>query len=237
LNSERSILVMKIINMYKKGIKFIFLGVLILCTSCFEIIEEVSFNKDGSGHVTLTMNLSKSKTKLNSIMLLDSINSYKVPSRADIRNQISQAIRKAKQIPGISNIKNTEDFDEYIFTVSCDFTNVDALNTVISTFSTKKDAALIKQQKHFSFDKDKNTFTRNYHYNIAKEFKKTNMEDRKVFETATMTTIYRFQTPIASSKNTTAKIAGSKKAIMLRVTAQDIIKNRNTIKNQIQLQP
>jgi len=223
--------------MHKKGVKYIFLGILILCTSCFEIIEEVSFNKDGSGHVTLTMNLSKSKTKLNSIMLLDSVNNYKVPSRTDVKNQITQAIQKVKKIKGISNVENSTNFDEYIFTVSCDFTDVDALNTVISNFSTKKDAEMIKKQKHFTFDKDQNTFTRNYHYDISKEFKKTNIEDRKVFETATMTTIYRFETPIISSKNTAAKIAGSKKAIMLRVNAQEIIKNKNSIKNQIKLQP
>ena len=47
--------------MHKKGITFIFLGLLFLCTGCFEIVEEVSFNKDGSGHITLTLNLSKSK--------------------------------------------------------------------------------------------------------------------------------------------------------------------------------
>ena len=223
--------------MYTNKVKFIFLGLCILCTSCFEIIEEVSLNKDGSGHVTLTMNLSKSKTKLNSLMLLDSVNNYKVPSKKEIQDQITQAIQKVKKIEGISSVKNSTDFNEYIFTVSCDFTNVEALNTVISNFSSKRDATLIKKQKHFNFDKSQNTFTRNYHYNIAQEFKKTKMEDRKVFETATLTTIYRFETPIVSSKNTTAKIAGSKKAIMLRVNAQDIIKNRNTIKNQIKLQP
>ncbi len=223
--------------MYKKGVKLIFLGLLILCTSCFEIIEEVIFNKDGSGHVTLTMNLSKSKTKLNSIMLLDSINNYRVPSKVEIKKQIGQAIEKADKIQGISNLKNTANFNEYIFTVSCDFANVDALNTVISTFSNKKDAAIIQQQKHFVFDKSQNVFTRNYHYDIAKEFKKTNLEDRKVFESATMTTIYRFQTQIVSSKNSAAKIAASKKAIMLRVNAQDIIENKSTIKNQIKLQP
>ncbi len=222
--------------MSKKGINYIFIALLFLCTSCFEIIEEVSFNKDGSGHVTLTMNLSKSKTKLNSMMLLDSVNNYKVPSKQEIKSHITQAIEKIKRIQGISNVKNSINFTEYIFTVSCDFTDVDALNTVISNFSTKKDATLIKKQKHFSFDQSKNTFTRNYHYDISKEFKKTNMEDRKVFETATMTTIYRFETPIISSQNATAKIAGSKKAIMLRVNAQDIIKNKNSIKNQIKLQ-
>ena len=223
--------------MQKKGIKSLFLlGLLILCTSCFEIIEEVSFNKDGSGNVTLTINLSKSRTKLNSIMLLDSVNKYKVPSKTEIENKITQVIQKIKQTKGISNVTSTSNFNEYIFTVSCSFTNVEALNTVISNFSTKKDAAIIAQQQHFTFDKAQNKFTRNYHYNISKEFEKTKMEDRKVFETASITTIYRFETPIISSKNLDAKISSSKKAIMLKVNAQDIIKNQKSIKNQIQLQ-
>ncbi|MDO5987776.1 hypothetical protein Q4Q39_10230 [Flavivirga amylovorans] len=221
--------------MRKKIFKVFLLGLFSFCTSCFEIIEEVSFNKDGSGHVTLTMNLSQSKTKLNSMMLLDSVNNYKVPSKTEIKNKIAQVIQKVKQIEGISNVQNSSNFNEYIFVVSCDFTNVEALNMVISNFSSKKEAAIIKQQKHFSFDTSKNTFTRNYHYDLSKAFEKTNMEDRKVFETATMTTIYRFESPIVSSKNPTAKISGSKKAIMLKVNAQDVIKNKNSIKNQIKL--
>ena len=48
--------------MHKKGIKFIFLGIFILCTSCFEIIEEVSFNKDGSGHVLIQQSIEAIKT-------------------------------------------------------------------------------------------------------------------------------------------------------------------------------
>lgn len=216
---------------------FIFLSLLIISlTSCFEVVEEVNFNKDGSGDVILTMNLSKSKTRLNAIMLLDSINSYKVPSKEEVRKQISQAVDRVKQIKGISNVQNSTNFDSYIFTVSCNFTDVDALNTVISAFSTKEDAAIIKQKKHFSFNKTQNIFVRNYHYNIAKEFEKTNMEDREIFKTATLTTIYRFKSNIKSSENTTAKIAGSKKAIMLRVSAQDIIANKNSIKNQIKLE-
>ncbi|GAA3607972.1 hypothetical protein GCM10022396_26510 [Flavivirga amylovorans] len=168
-------------------------------------------------------------------MLLDSVNNYKVPSKTEIKNKIAQVIQKVKQIEGISNVQNSSNFNEYIFVVSCDFTNVEALNMVISNFSSKKEAAIIKQQKHFSFDTSKNTFTRNYHYDLSKAFEKTNMEDRKVFETATMTTIYRFESPIVSSKNPTAKISGSKKAIMLKVNAQDVIKNKNSIKNQIKL--
>ena len=51
-------------------------------TSCFEIVEEVTLKKDGSGEMSFSINLSQSKTKLNSIMLMDSINGYKVPKKS-----------------------------------------------------------------------------------------------------------------------------------------------------------
>ncbi|MCF6347962.1 MAG: hypothetical protein L3J20_06655 [Flavobacteriaceae bacterium] len=222
--------------MVKKGITIIFLSFLLLLTGCFEIVEEVSFNKDGSGHVTLTLNLSRSKTKLNSMMLLDSINNYKVPSEVEIQQHFTEITNTIKETKGISNVTNSLNFKEFIYTISCDFTSVEALNMVISNFSSKSEAEKIKQYKHFSFDKDKHKFTRNYHYDLAKEFNKTKMADRKIFENATFTTIYRFTDPIISSKNTTAKISGNKKAIFLKVNAQDIITNKNSIKNQIQLQ-
>ena len=221
--------------MYKKIVKLLLLGVLVICTSCFEIVEEVNFNEDGSGKVTLTVNLSKSRTKLNSIMLLDSVNNYKVPSKTTINKKIAEVIQKIKEIEGTSNVKSTSNYDEYIFTVSCDFTNVEVLNAVIANFSTKKDEDIINQQQ-FSFNKLENSFTRDHNYNLSKEFSKTKMEDRKVFETATVTTIYRFKTPIVSSKNPDAKIASNKKAIMLRLNAQELIKNKKSIKNKIQLQ-
>lgn len=222
--------------MYKKLIKFGSFGFLLLLTNCFEIVEEVSFNRDGSGHVTLSLNLSRSKTKINSMLLLDSINNYEVPSEIDIRKHFTEITSTVENTKGISNVTNSLNFNEYIFSISCDFNDVDALNTVISNFSTKEEALLIKKQKHFSFDKTQNTFTRNYHYDISRAFQKTRMEDRKVFETASITTIYRFETPILSSKNSTAKIAPSKKAIMLRVNAQELIANQNSMKNQIKLQ-
>ncbi len=222
--------------MFKKGITIVLLGFLLLLTGCFEIIEEVTLNNDGSGDVTLTLNLSRSKTKINSIMLLDSVNNYRVPSEVEVKKHFAEIVKTVKNTNGITNVSNTIDMEEFIFTLSCSFDNVDALNTVISNFSSKKEAQRIKNHKHFAFDKATQTFTRSYHYDVAKEIKNTNMEDRKVFETASIRSIYRFSKPIVSSENKMAKISGSKKAIMLKVSAQDIIKNRNSIKNKIKLE-
>ncbi len=231
-----STVLVRIYIMFKKGLTIILLGFLLLLTSCFEIVEEVSFNEDGSGHITLTLNLSRSRTKLNSIMLLDSVNDYAVPSKTEIKKHFTEITNTIKKSQGISNVTDALNMKDYIYTVSCDFSTVEALNTVISNFSSEDEVKKIKQQKHFSYNGSQHTFIRNYHYDLAKEFNKTNMADRKIFENASYTTIYRFKNPILSSKNTAAKISGNKKAIFLKLNAQDIITNKESIKNQIQLQ-
>lgn len=216
---------------------FYFAAILLLfLSSCFEIVEEINFNEDGSGHINLTFNLSKSKTKLKSIMLLDSVNGYSVPSKDEIKKEISKVVSKIKLTKGISDVKSSLNFDDYIFKITCAFTDIDALNKVISNFSSPKDAMAIQKHKHFKYDREKGTFIRSHHLNLSKEFNKTKMEDREVFETATFTSIYRFENIILTSQNNNAKISSSKKAIMFRANAQDIIKGRKSIKNQITIQ-
>ena len=206
-----------------------------ILSGCFEVVEEITINDDGSGQITMTVNLSRSKTKLSSIMLMDSINNYKVPSRADITTNIEKMIAEINKVSGVSNVSHSIDHDEFIYSVSCDFTNVDALNKVITHFSTEGHSAAVESNKQFVYDADRKEFTRNYHYNLSKEIKKVRQQDKEVLEDASITTIYRFESPIASSENANAKIAGNKKAIMLKVAVPDMINNTKDIKNTITL--
>ncbi|MCK0132379.1 hypothetical protein MWU59_12780 [Flavobacteriaceae bacterium F08102] len=222
--------------MIKKSIYICCLGLLLICSSCFEIIEEVSLNDDGSGHVNLTLNLSRSKTKINSLRLLDSINDYKIPTEAEFKKEFEEMVSQVRATPGIIKVDYEMNFDEYIFSIACDFADVDALNTVITKFNRDKQVSKGLAQKHFSFDKERKTFRRNYPYDFEKEFNKVKLEDREVIENASMTTIYRFKTPIKSSKNKQAKISTSRQAIMLKVSAKDLINRQKSIKNQIILQ-
>jgi hypothetical protein len=222
--------------MLKIFIRITTILLLLLLVSCFDIVEEVTVNNDGSGKISLTINLSKSKTKLNSIMLLDSVNNYKVPSENEVKTHFDKVTASIKKIKGITSVKKQINFNEFIFNITCNFDDINALNAVISHFSSKSDAKKIALNKHFQFNKSKKEFIRNYHYDFNKEFQKINGKDRKVFENAFYTAIYRFESPIVNSKNTVAKLSPNKKAIMLRVSAQDLVSNKKSIKNNIQLQ-
>ncbi len=208
---------------------------LFLFTGCFEIIEEISLNDNGSGNISMTANLSRSKTKISSIMLMDSINGYKVPKKETVQKHINKIVSELKQIKGVSNVKYNTDFNDYIFNISCDFTNVEVLNKVILHFTTKNKANTVTKAKQFSYNKKTKTFVRTYKYNIANEMKKINEKDKDVLQNASVTTIYRFQSPIISASNKKAHRSKNQKAIMLKVTVQDIINHQSDIKNTIKL--
>ncbi len=226
--------------MLKKYFLYPFILVCLLCcSSCFEILEEINMNSDGSGSMLVTFNMSKSKTKLASIMMLDSINGYKVPSEDDMNEALKDVISHLEKTEGISDIKKTKDFDNYIFTVSCQFKNVESINGIFTELIQKqnKNGKTAFSTKNFSFEPATCTFQRHFKYDnsIKKSFFHLNKEDRKVFEDASLTTIYRFKNPIKSVSNPNAKIAPNKKAVMLRVDAMAFIMGEQNVANKIQL--
>ncbi|WP_291867848.1 hypothetical protein [Maribacter sp.] len=210
-----------------------------LCTSCFEILEEIKLNKDGSGTIMVTLNMSKSKTKLASLMLLDSINGYKIPSEDEIDESFKDVLYHLENTAGISNIKKTKDFDNYVFTISCDFKNVDNVNAIF------KD--LIKEQNknnytnftttNLSYNISTNVFKRHFKYDdtIKKSFNSLKTEDRKVFDDASYTCIYRFEDKVKSISNADAKIAPNKGAVFLKVDALSLILGDKNVENNIEL--
>ncbi len=212
---------------------------LLLFTSCFEILEEINLNNDGSGNIAVTFNLSKSKSKLASVMLLDSVNGYKVPSKEDINLSIKNAIDHLNKTDGISNIKKSVDFDNYIFSISCDFKNVNNVNAIFkeSIQNQNKREKTNFSTTNYSFNKSNKLFKRHFVYDtsIKKSFNTLKSEDRKVFNDASYTTIYRFKNVIKSVSNNIAKVSPNKKAVMLRVAAIPLIFGEKSIENTIQL--
>lgn len=227
--------------MLKKSIATCSLALLLLLTSsCFDVLEEVNLNKDGSGSMVLTVNMSKSKTKLASIMLLDSVNGYKIPSRDDIDLALNDAVAHLKKSNGISNIKTTKDFDNYIFSISCDFKDIESLNGITAELISKQNqkGKTKFNTKNFGYLPNSKIFERRFTYDpsIKKSFDYLENENKKVFEDAGFIAIYRFNDQkVQSVSNTLSRVAPSKKAVMLKIDAMSFIKGEKTIQNTIQL--
>ncbi|WP_298488079.1 hypothetical protein [uncultured Maribacter sp.] len=226
--------------MIKKAFIYFSLFVCIsLCTSCFEILEEIKLNKDGSGTIMVTLNMSKSKSKLASIMLLDSINGYKIPSEDEIEESFKDVIYHLEKTEGITNIKKTKDLDNYIFTVSCDFKDVDNVNDIFKDLINKQNKNNYTNftTTNLSFSQSDKVFKRHFKYDAAikKSFNTLKSEDRKVFDGASYTCIYRFQDKVKSVSNIDAKIAPNKAAVFLKIDALSLILGEKNVENKIQL--
>ena len=207
-----------------------------LC-SCFEIIEEVDLNSDGSGKYEYTINMSQSRTKLDQIIRLDSINGYRVPKKSELKEPLEELIAKANGISGISNAQKSEDFENYIMSFTCDFADIDALNRLVTELrkGNKKVRSDIPEV-HFSYDAASKRYIRNGDYSIQADFAQVKEADKVIFDGATFTSIFRSDSELTSYSNNNARLSPNKKALMLKMQVLDLINEKVTMGNTIQLQ-
>jgi hypothetical protein len=212
------------------------ISIALLLSSCFEIVEEVNLNSDGSGNFCYTINLSQSKLQINSMLLLDTVNGRPVPKKENIAESIDKVEAALKQENELSEIVVKRNWDEYIFSVSGKFENIAALNKTINKIA----AIFIKPGKSIDLNQDNYSYTdkvfnRFYNFNLVEDYEKMSGKDKLVFDGAKYTTIYRFPYAVGTFSNSDAKISKSGKAIMLKLNVKDLITNTKTIKNSINL--
>lgn len=222
------------LKQFYKLLLFIFL--IPVLSSCFEVIEEISMKNDGTGDVTLTINLSQSKTKVASVMLLDSVQGYKVPSKQKIQQELNEAVSYLRKSEGISNVKSTSDFNNYIATISFSFKDVSNINNITKNILARQKIKATNTSS-YTYNKATKTFSRKYQaIGTAKtEFNKLKAKDKAVFNGATYTSIYRFESVVTSSSNPASNVSKSKKAVMLKSSITDLINAKINVSNTIQL--
>ena len=204
-------------------------------TSCFEILEEVTLNENGSGEFEFTANLSQSKTKLKSIMLMEKVNGYKVPSQKEVKDEIDKICALAKNTKGITGVKKTIDFENFIFSFSCKFDSVETLNKVVKNIRLSKKVNNSNHDNQYSYNRQSKTFQRNFNNSLKAEFSKLKAEDKKVVKDANYIAIYRFKKEVKSVSNSKTKTSPNKKATMLKVKIVDVINKKASIKNTVKL--
>jgi len=206
-------------------------------TSCFEVVDEIDLKKDGSGEFLLTLNMSKSKTKIESIMLMESFRGNEVPSKDEIEKYIIDLVDLLNETEGISAAKKTIDFDEFIFTIGFHFSSVENINDVIDKLTLKNSDMSNPINLRFSYNKSTKEFSRYYEPNSESknEYENLEEEDKKTFNEAIFVSICRFEYDVSSCSNKKAKISESGNAVMIRSSATNIIKGNTKISNTIQL--
>lgn len=205
-------------------------------SSCFDLVEQIDMKQSGTGTIKATLNLSKSRTKVASLLKMKQFNGIDIPSEATIKQEMEKVVRTLKSTQGISDVQYNLDFNNYIATLSCHFEHVQALNDFSKTLSNQFKTQLTSYNS-YRYDRASQTFTRSYTYtpNLAKEFAKIPGEDKDLFAEAYYTNIIRFDKNIQSQSNKNAKISANKQAVLLKVKATDLINGSTSLTNTITL--
>ena len=232
----------EIILYFMKGIVKLFVVLIIgsSLTSCFEVVDEISLREDGSGEFLLTVNMSRSKTKIESMMLLENVKGYKVPSKAEVEKFIDDLVIMLKESKGISNVKKTIDFNEFIFTIGFHFNSVEDINNAVERLTVRNTKNVRNPESlnlRYAYNTTTREFSRYYepHDKDKAEYEKLDEEDKKMFNEAIYVSISRFDLQVQACTNKNAKISKSGNAVMIRSSATNIFRGTTSISNTVQL--
>lgn len=216
--------------------QFVLLIPIFLLTSCFDILDKVNLKADGSGEYSLILNASKSKTRLASISKMETINGKKVPKKSEIEDKINEAARIFRTTPGISNVKTSLDFENYIIKLSCNFRKIEDINAGLAQLKAKNILGKMVPTQIYSHNSAKKTFSKNKVSTFKKEYEQLSKADKEVFTDARYISILQFENNIQSQSNPAYQMSPNKKALKQEGKILDFIFQKKQVQNTILLQ-
>jgi hypothetical protein len=220
-------------NFFKQFFLFI---PLLLLSSCFDILDKANVKADGSGEYTIILNASKSKTRLASISKMETINGKKVPKKPEIESKINEAARIFKGTPGISNVKTSIDFDNYIIKLSCNFKKIENINAGLEQLKAKNILGKMIPTQIYSQNIAGKSFTRNKVNTFKSDYDKMSKADKEIFNDAKYTSVLQFENTIKSQTNSSYLLSPNKKAVKLEANVLDFVLQKKQIQNNILFQ-
>lgn len=220
----------------KNFIVFIFLCFTL--SSCIEILDDVTFNPDGSGEFKYTINLSSSKLKINSILALDSLDGKKVPSKLELQEKVSDLIGVLNCQEGIREVSVEENYDNYILKVSLHFDNVESLLAAFKETMEEVGNTAVDDTSNYNWVSwDGLTLIRQIPDLSSFKFRLVKKEDQELMRSGMYTSISRFDSPVDQIENPSAILSKNNKAVMLRSSLFDVFGNPSIMDNTISVKP
>jgi len=208
----------------------------LILSSCIEIIDDIKLNLDGSGTFKYNINLSSSRTKVNSIIALDSLDGRKIPSLDEIKNKANLFEELLIKQGGITNVKIDKDFNQFIFKIQCDFKSINdlqkGLKNVISQISSDPK---INEAKYNWLASDSCEFNRMVPQVSTDQVSRIPQKDMNLLKNGIYISITRFNNEIEKVSNQNSKLSKDKKAVMVKTTPYILTKNKNVLNNTITL--
>jgi hypothetical protein len=214
----------------KKFFNFLLLAVtLISMSACFDITEEVTLNKDGSGKYTSVIDASKLSEQMQMLAAFDTTGEMVPKLKYSLDSTFSETFKKYSEVKGISNVK-VDTSKPYVYKVSMDFKNVEALNEVINSDKkneeTKNLYAWKKGQlsrKDFALNLDEMKMEDE----SQKEMAKSMLEGMKY------TIVFNLPSKAKNVSNSSAKLSDDKKTVTLACSLLDVMDKKAKLGNEV----
>ena len=185
---------------------------LLTFTACFDITEDVTVNKDGSGIYVSTMDATKLGEQLKAFAAFDSTGEMIPKLKYSLDSTFRDLWTRYSKVKGISNLK-IDTSKEYVYKMTMNFTDFTALNTAINI--DKKDAT---QKDIYTWEKGK----------VSRKDAAMNLGDlgaggddqqkemaKGMLKEMTYKTIFRLPNDVKTVSNKAAKIESDKKTVVL----------------------
>lgn len=226
----------------KKYILLLFATASLLTTSCIDIIEKIHFNKDGSGHMTYTLDMSQLKSFTESMKDENDENDSKNDKKGDekISKSFEQYKTSLSSINGISNVQfdDKKADEKYIFEIDFDFKNYDALNDAMTSLKKSKNS-MEKSVTYISGTAKKITRSGSF-FNLSdknddKESKNENPMLQNMLKDSKYRMIYTFDKTIKKVSNDKAVVSENKKEMTIEYSLVEMMKDDNDLSAIIKL--
>lgn len=203
-------------NSLKKPLNLIAFASLFVFAGCFELIEEMTLNNNGSGTYQITYDMSGSKDMINMMR------SFTEGTEDDITASFGgfdDGLEDIENNPGISNAEIIADSVNYVFTLKFDFDSITSLNNVLAEILTDDQGGGIA-----AFSYDGNELVRN-HATDLKSMLINDEDDDPQFEAmmiqqykdVSFTTIYHFNKRVRSMSNDIAEIKNNGRSVEMKL--------------------
>lgn len=210
------------------------LSVILLFSNCFELREEVNVKEDGTGDLKLIINLSESKENVKKYLGSGDASGLAIPSQDNIDKILNHINVVVQGVKGLSEVETKSNYNDYVFTVSANFDNIEAVNQAVTNVSKQLSYLFVPPLESKNYSYSENQFVRHFDYPIsADEYKDLPSMQRYVMESARAVSIYRFGKSIREYSNTKATLSPSGKAIMLEAKIGELASGAATFENQI----
>ena len=214
----------------KNLFNFLLLATMILTmSSCFEITEEVTVKKDGSGNYISTIDATKLSEQMQMLAAFDTTGEMVPKLKYSLDSTFSETFKKYRQIKGVTNVK-VDTSKSYIYKVTMDYKDVNVLNEVVNL--DKKGA---DRQELYAWQKGQLS-----RKDFALNLDDMKMEDesqkemaKSMLEGMKYTIIFNLPGKVKKSINKEAKISDDKKTVILACSLLDVMDKKVSLGNEV----